>query len=149
MPWNRAAARRTCPRRWAIRCCWRANGAPKAACATGKKRKVPAISCAGWALAALSVFDILILLPLLLIVLFAAVVATYVFYILGSTGFHLMTGLFFGQNMLAPALVGVGMLCGAVAAIALIALLLGAGLRLLGRYVRMRYRFATPTDPNG
>jgi uncharacterized membrane protein len=103
---------------------------------------------AGWALAALSVFDIVILLPLLLIVLFAAFIAIYVFYALGITGFHLMIGLFFGDGVLAPALVGVGMLCGAVAATSLIALLLGLGLRLLGRYVRMRYRFAKPTDPN-
>jgi uncharacterized membrane protein len=103
---------------------------------------------AGWGLAALAVFDIAILLPLLVIVLFAAAIAVYVFYILGSTGFHLMAGLFFGDRSLAPALVGVGMVCGAVGAIAAIALLLAGGLRLLARYVRLHYRFAKPTDPN-
>jgi uncharacterized membrane protein len=102
---------------------------------------------AGWGLAALAAFDIAILLPLLLIVLFAAAVAIYVFYVLGSTGFHLMAGLFFGDGSLAPALVGVGMVCGAVGAIAVIALLLGGGLRLLARYARLHYRFLK-SDPN-
>ena len=103
---------------------------------------------AGVALTALAAFDIVILLPLLLGLLFAAGIAVYVFYVLGRTGFHLMTGLFFGDGMLAPALVGVGMVCGAVSAVALLLLLLLGGLKLLGRYVRLHYRFAKPTDPN-
>lgn len=100
---------------------------------------------AGWALAA---FDIVILLPLLTGMLSAAAIAIYIFYVLGQTGFHLMAGLFFGDGLLAPALVGVGMFCGAVGAVALIALLLVLGLRLLGRYVRLHFRFVRPTDPN-
>ena len=103
---------------------------------------------AGLALTALAAFDILILLPLLVGLLFAAAIAAYLFYVLGRTGIHLMIGLFFGDGLLAPALAGVGMFCAAVGAVALVALLLVGGLRLLGRYVRLHYRFARSTDPN-
>ena len=99
---------------------------------------------AGWALIALMAFDVVILLPLLLGLMFGAGVAIYVFYVLGRTGFGLMTGLFFGDGMLAPALAGLGMVCGALSAVALIALLLGLGLRLVGRYARLHYRLARP-----
>ncbi len=101
---------------------------------------------AGWALAALAAFDIVILLPLVLGLLFAAGIAAYVLTVLGRTGFHLMTGLFFGEGMLAPALVGMGMVCGALGALALLGLLLVGGLRLLARYVRLHYRFAKPAE---
>jgi uncharacterized membrane protein len=101
---------------------------------------------ASWALIALMAFDVVILLPLVLGLLFGAGVALYVFYLLGRTGFGLMTGLFFGDGMIAPGLAGLGMLCGAISAAALIALLLGLGLRLLGRYARLHYRLARPGD---
>jgi len=103
---------------------------------------------AGLALTALAAFDVVILLPLLLGLILAIGIAVYVLYEIGSTGFHLITGLFFGDGLLVPALVGVGMVCGALGALALVALLLVGGLRLLGRYVRLHYRFAKPGDAN-
>ncbi len=104
---------------------------------------------AGWALVGLMAFDVVVILPLVLGLLFGAGVATYVFYVFGRTGFGLMTGLFFGDGMVAPALVGLGMVCGAISAVAVIALLLGLGMRLLGRYARLHYRLAGPGEREG
>jgi len=102
---------------------------------------------AALALLGLAAFDIVILLPLLLGLMFAAGVAIYIFHVLGRTGFHLMAGLFFGDgHVLAPALVGVGMICGVVGAAALVAQILVAGLRLFARYVRLHHRLVKDPD---
>ena len=47
-------------------------------------------------------------------------------------------------NVLIPALVGLGMICGVISVGALIALMLDSGLRLLARYVRLNYRLLKP-----
>jgi len=47
-------------------------------------------------------------------------------------------------NVLVPALVGLGLICGVVGIGGLLAMLLDGGLRLLGRYMRLNYRLLKP-----
>jgi len=64
-----------------------------------------------------------------------------VLYIVGGTGFHLLGGLLSGNgNVLVPTLVGLGLISGVVGIGSLLALLLGSGLGMLGRYMRLNYR---------
>jgi uncharacterized membrane protein len=105
---------------------------------------------AGLALVGLQAFNIVILLPVILALVFCASVIAYVLYVVAGTGLHLLAGLLSGNgNVLIPALVGLGMLCGVVGVGGLIALLLDAGLRLIGRYVRLNYRLLKPDDTDG
>jgi uncharacterized membrane protein len=102
---------------------------------------------AGAALVGLQAFNIVILLPVVLALVVCAGIIVYALYIVAGTGLHLLSGLLSGNgNVLIPALVGLGMLCGAVGVGGLIALLLDAGLRLLARYVRLNYRLLKPGD---
>jgi uncharacterized membrane protein len=102
---------------------------------------------AGAALVGLQAFNIVILLPVILALIFCAGLIAYVLYVVAGTGLHLLAGLLSGNgNVLIPALIGLGMLCGAVGVGGLIALLLDAGLRLLARYVRLNYRLLKPGD---
>lgn len=95
----------------------------------------------------LQAFNIFILLPVLLVVAGCALVAAYVLYILGSTGLHLLGGLLSGNgNVLVPSLVGLGLIAGVVGIGSLLALLLGSGLGVLGRYMRLNYRLLKPED---
>ena len=105
---------------------------------------------AGLGLVGLQAFNIFILLPVIAGLAVCAAVAAYVLYIVGSTGLHLLGGLLSGNgNVLVPALVGLGLICGVVGIGGLIMLLLGAGLRLLGRYVRLNYRLLKSDDADG
>ncbi len=89
----------------------------------------------------LQAFNIFILLPVLLVVAACALVTAYVLYIVGSAGLHLLGGLLSGNgNVLVPTLVGLGLIAGVVGIASLLALLLGAALSALGRYVRLNYR---------
>jgi hypothetical protein len=88
-------------------------------------------------------FNIFILLPVIAALLFCAAIAAYVLYIVGITGLHLLGGSGNG-NVLVPALVGAGLICGVFGMGSLLALLLDGGLRLLGRYVRLNYRLLKP-----
>lgn len=100
---------------------------------------------AGMGLVGLQAFNVFILFPVVLALLASAAIAAYVLYIVGSTGFHLLGGLLSGNgNVLVPTLVGLGLLCGVVGIGSLMALLLDAGLRMLGRYVRLNYRLLKP-----
>lgn len=102
---------------------------------------------AGLALAGLQTFNIFVLLPVIAGLIFCAGIAAYVLYIVAATGLHLLAGLLSGNgNVLVPALVGLGMICGVVSVGAVIALLLDSGLRLLGRYMRLNYRLLKPGD---
>jgi len=102
---------------------------------------------AGLGLVGLQAFNLLILLPVVLVSAGCALLAAYVLYIVGSTGLHLLAGLLSGNgNVLVPTLVGVGLIAGVVGIGSLLALLLGAGLGLLGRYVRLNYRLLKPED---
>ncbi len=94
---------------------------------------------AGLGLVGLQAFNIFILLPVLAGLLACALAVAYVLYIAGSTGLHLLGGSG-NSNVLVPALVGAGLICGVVGIGGLLALLLGGGLRLLGRYMRLNYR---------
>ncbi len=102
---------------------------------------------AGLGLAGLQAFNIFILLPVTLALLICAAIAAYVLYIVGSTGLHLLGGLASGNgNVLVPALVGAGLICGVLGIGSLIALSLDGGLRLLGRYMRLNYRLLKPGE---
>lgn len=73
----------------------------------------------------------------------AAVVAlaAYGLWIVFGTGLHLVGGLLSGNgNVLVPALVGAGLICGVIGFASLIALLLDSGMRKLGAHVRTNYR---------
>jgi uncharacterized membrane protein len=102
---------------------------------------------AGAAVIGLQAFNLFILLPVLALVLFCAGVAAYVLYLAGGTGLHLLSRLVSGGgNVVVPALIGAGMICGVVGMGALLALLLDAGLRQLARYARLNYRLLKPSD---
>ena len=95
----------------------------------------------------LQAFNIFILLPVLLVSAACALITAYVLYIVGSTGVHLLGGLLSGNgNVLVPSLVGLGLIAGVVGIGSLLALLLGGGLGLLGRYMRLNYRLLKPED---
>ena len=102
---------------------------------------------AGLGLVGLQAFNFFILLPVLLVSAGCALVAAYVLYIVGSTGVHLLSGLLSGNgNVLVPSLVGLGLIAGVVGIGSLLALLLGGGLGMLGRYMRLNYRLLKPDD---
>lgn len=102
---------------------------------------------AGLALAGLQTFNLLVVLPVLAVILFAAGIAAYVLFEVGRTGVHLLAGLASGNgNVVIPALVGLGLVSGVIGIASLILLLLDSGLRLLGRYVRMNYRLLKRED---
>jgi uncharacterized membrane protein len=102
---------------------------------------------AGLGLVGLQAFNIFILLPVIAGLIFCAGIGAYVLYIVGITGLHLLGGLLSGNgNVLVPALVGLGMICGVVGVGGLLAALLGGGLRLLGRYMRLNYRLLKPGE---
>ena len=102
---------------------------------------------AGLGLVGLQAFNIFVLLPVVAALLVCAGIAAYVLYIVGSTGFHLLGGLLSGNgNVLVPTLVGLGLICGVVGVGGLLAILLDAGLRLLGRYMRLNYRLLKPGE---
>ncbi|MBA2588023.1 MAG: DUF1700 domain-containing protein [Alphaproteobacteria bacterium] len=102
---------------------------------------------AGAAVIGLQAINIFILLPVLAFLIFCAGVAAYVLYLAGGTGLHLLSGLLSGGgNVMLPALLGAGMICGVVGMGALLALLLDAGLRQLARYARLNYRLLKPSD---
>jgi uncharacterized membrane protein len=95
----------------------------------------------------LQAFNIFILLPVILVLAACALLVTYLLYVVGSTGLHLLGGLLSGNgNVLVPTLVGLGLICGVVGIGSLLALLLGNGLGLLGRYVRLNYRLLKPGE---
>ena len=102
---------------------------------------------AGLGLIGLQAFNIFILLPVILVLAACALLVTYLLYIVGSTGLHLLGGLLSGNgNVLVPTLVGLGLVCGVVGIGSVLALLLGNGLGLLGRYVRLNYRLLKPGE---
>jgi uncharacterized membrane protein len=102
---------------------------------------------AGFALAGLQSLTWVVVLPVLALILFCAAIAAYVLFVIGRTGFSMLMGLMSGNgNALIPALVGVGLIAGAIGMASLIALLLDSGLRLLGRHVRLNYRLLKRED---
>ena len=102
---------------------------------------------AGFALAGLQTFNLLVVLPVLAAILFCAAIAAYVLYEIGRTGLHLLIGLASGNGtVMLPALVGLGLISGVIGMGSLILLLLDGGLRLLGRYVRMNSRLLKRED---
>jgi len=100
--------------------------------------------------ALLQAFNVIVLVPVLIGLLFGAGVALYVLYIVAGTGLHLVVGLLSGEGgVLVPALVGLGLIFGVIGLGALLALLLDSGMRLLGRYVRLNYRLLKTDQMDG
>ena len=100
--------------------------------------------------ALLPVFSLAIVLPVIAGLLLAAGLAAYALYRVAVTGLHLVAGLLSGNgNVLVPAMVGAGLLCGVLGFGALVALLLDSGMRILGRIVRVNYRLLKPDDWQG
>ena len=100
--------------------------------------------------ALLPVFSLAILLPVIIGLLLCAGLALYVLYIAAGTGLHLVAGIGSGSgNVVVPAMVGAGLLCGVIGFGALIALLLDSGMRTLSRHVRVNYRLLKPDDWQG
>jgi uncharacterized membrane protein len=100
--------------------------------------------------ALLPVFSLAILLPVILGLLFCAGLALYILYIAAGTALHLMAGIGSASgNVVVPAMVGAGLLCGVVGFGALIALLLDSGMRYLGRHMRVNYRLLKLDDMEG
>jgi uncharacterized membrane protein len=110
-----------------------------------EKRTPKAFLQASLGLIGLQAFNVFILLPVLLVLGACALVVAYVLYIVGATGLHLLGGLGNG-NVLVPTLVGLGLIGGVVGIGSLLALLLGSGLGLLGRYMRLNYRLLKPGE---
>ncbi len=102
---------------------------------------------AGFALTGLRTLSLLVVLPVLALILFSAGIAAFVLFDIGRTGLNLLMGLASGNgNVLIPALVGLGLIAGVIGAGSLILLLLGSGLKLLGRYARTNYRLLGRED---
>jgi uncharacterized membrane protein len=100
--------------------------------------------------AMLQAFNVMVLLPVLLALLFCVGVALYVLYIVAGTGLQLASGVLSGNgNVLVPALVGMGLIFGVIATGAFLALLLDGGMRLLARYARLNYRLLKPDERDG
>ena len=104
------------------------------------------------ALLGLLTVDVMFLLPLLFviaIVTFAFCVAAVV---IAFVGMIILTSalwgdLFFpGGRAIVRTLTGIGMLAGGVGGGALLLLMIGALMRLLGRYARLHYRLLNPSD---
>jgi uncharacterized membrane protein len=93
--------------------------------------------------ALLQAFNVVVLLPVVLALLFCAGVALYVLYIVAGTGLNLLASSGNG-NVLVPVLVGLGLIFGVIAVGAILALLLDGGMRLLVRYARLNYRLLKP-----
>jgi uncharacterized membrane protein len=96
---------------------------------------------AGFALLGLATLDFFVLLPVGFV--FLIVIATFLlaFSIVGYVGFSIALAAFHG-GIAGPALIfaGLGLVCLAAGAGAVIMLLLGWGLRMFGRYGRLHYR---------
>lgn len=100
--------------------------------------------------ALLPVFSLAVMIPVGAALLLGTGLAAWALYIVAATGLHLVAGLLSGNgNVLVPAMVGAGLLCGVLGLGALIALLLDSGMRLLGRTVRVNYRLLKPDDMEG
>lgn len=100
--------------------------------------------------ALLQAFNVIVLVPVLIGLLFCAGVALYVLYIVAGTGLHLVAGLLSGDGgLVVPAFVGLGLIFGVIGVGALLALLLDSGMRLLGRYVRLNYRLLKLDEMDG
>jgi uncharacterized membrane protein len=102
---------------------------------------------AGLALIGLQAFNIVVVMPVVLVLLMAACIVAYVLYIVAGVGLHLAGGILSGTgNVVVPAMVGIGMLFGVIGVGAVVALLLDGGLRLLARYARLNYRLLKSDD---
>jgi len=95
---------------------------------------------AGWALIGLGTLDVLML-PLVFVGVIVLGALIFAFSIVGFVGFSIAASAFHA-GIAAPAMVlaGVGLVCTAVGAAALILILLGLGMKIFGGYARLHYR---------
>jgi uncharacterized membrane protein len=96
---------------------------------------------AGAALMGLATLDFLVLLPLGFVLLIVISALLFAFGVVGNVGFSLALSAFH-SGIAGPALVfaGLGLICLAIGAGALILMLLAWGMRQFGSYVRLHYR---------
>ncbi|MCM5553965.1 DUF1700 domain-containing protein [Pleomorphomonas sp. NRK KF1] len=104
---------------------------------------------AAMALGGLAIVDIVVLLPLLLVTLAVTVGLAGALAVIAAIAVNTMLGaglLPFGDPMMTGALprflIGAGLLSCVVGGGALLLMILGAGVRLLGRYARLHFRLA-------
>ena len=106
------------------------------------------------ALAGLAAVDILFLMPLLLVVAAVALGIGIGLVALGAVGAHMIFGaVFFGHGgsilgALIRFMVGVGLIACLIVGGSLLLLALGAGVRMLGQFVRLHYRLLEPDQPS-
>jgi uncharacterized membrane protein len=98
----------------------------------------------------LAAVDILFLLPLVMLVVPAALVIGLVLFVVGIVGIGLLLSVLVSghfasaASLLARGLIGVGLIAGIVGSGALLLLLLNIGMTALGRYARLHYRLLKP-----
>jgi uncharacterized membrane protein len=108
------------------------------------------LMAAALALSGLAIVDILFLLPLLLVTIFAALGLAIALLAIGALGLKMIITavLFHGDDTLSAILghffVGAGLVSCLLGGGALLLLGLGAGVRVLGRYARLHFRLAQP-----
>ncbi|EJL94046.1 putative membrane protein [Herbaspirillum sp. CF444] len=113
-------------------------------------RSVANLATAMFALAGLAAVDIFFLLPLLLVIAVVAIGIGAGLVALGAAGVHVIFGAVFSAHggsipgALIRMVVGFGLVACLVFGGSLLLLGLGAGVRLLGRYVRLHYRLLDP-----
>lgn len=115
-------------------------------------RSVANLATAMFALAGLAAVDIFFLLPLLLVTAVVAIGIGVALVALGAAGVHVILGAVFSAHggsisgSLIRMVVGFGLIACLVFGGSLLLLGLGAGVRLLGRYVRLHYRLLDPAQ---
>jgi uncharacterized membrane protein len=103
---------------------------------------------AGAALFGLLALDVLILLPLAFVMFIVLGSICFALFIVGTVGLALTAALFHGgTDGVAVALAGLGLVCGAIGAGAVILLLLGGAMRMLAHYGRLHYRLLEKPAP--
>lgn len=103
---------------------------------------------AGAALFGLLALDVLILLPLAFVLFVVLGAICFALFIVGIVGFALTATVFHGDmDGLAAGLAGLGLVCGAIGAGAVILLLLGGAMRMLAHYGRLHYRLLEKPVP--
>jgi uncharacterized membrane protein len=95
---------------------------------------------AGWALLGLMTFDFFIVLPMIFLGLIVIGCIAFALSIIGIVGAAMLLAIMAGPFGLPVALAGLGLIAGAIGGGALMLLLMGGAMRLLGHYARLHYR---------
>lgn len=105
---------------------------------------------AAMALAGLAIVDLLVLLPLLIVAILLTVGLAVGLVVVGAVGLKvIVTALFFYPgdaliDLLARLSIGAGLVSGCLGGGALLLMVLGGSIRILGRYARLHFRIVQP-----